>query len=587
MSSFIERRRPAITRDFMLRIVLAWVAIAVLLILTNLGAIIGHRFPDPDDTLRMVQVRDLIAGQGWFDPVQHRGGETAMHWSRIVDIPIAVVILALRGLIGTQAAELAAQIVVPLLTMFACLFLVGRIAWRVLGDEMAMFACLALAFSVPVIEQLRPMRIDHHGWQIALVLLALNGLIARSPRVGGWMIGGALATALSISVEQLPIAAVFMAVLAFRWIADRAERVWLVSAMQALAAVSLALFLATRGWATGVTCDQIAPVHLAVFAWGALVFTGASALEPRPRTWALAAMAAAAGGALAIVWQAAPQCTGGTFDMLEPISRELWYSRVSEGMPIWRQDLPKVLQIVLPPAIALIATIKLAGQSGGWLRRFWIEYAVLLGGAFALSIMVARAGSVAGALAAIPLGWQLREWLRGLRHRQRPLKKAMAYGAISVVLVPAAPALLLVSSAPGQARIEASARASVHGTCDISSRPATLAALPDGTALVPLDTASLVLLDTGHTVLATPHHRAPRMGAAISAFATDLATARAIVRREAVNYVAICPMLGEPHNYAHDAPRGLAARLLEGRAPAWLEPVPSKGDGWAVWRVRH
>ena len=27
---------------------------------------------DPDSTMRLVQVRDLLAGQGWFDLVQHR-----------------------------------------------------------------------------------------------------------------------------------------------------------------------------------------------------------------------------------------------------------------------------------------------------------------------------------------------------------------------------------------------------------------------------------------------------------------------------------------------------------------------------------
>ena len=59
---------------------------------------------------------------------------------------------------------------------------------------------------------------------------------------------------------------------------------------------------------------------------------------------------------------------------------------------------------------------------------------------------------IAGALAAIPLGWQLREWLRSTRYLKRPMKKAMVYGGMAIALVPAAPALLLVSAVPGQAQ---------------------------------------------------------------------------------------------------------------------------------------
>ena len=90
-----------------------------------------------------------------------------------------------------------------------------------------------------------------------------------------------------------------------------------------------------------------------------------------------------------------------------------------------------------------------------------------------------------------------------------------------------------------------------------------------------------------HRVLATGHHRAPLLGTVIRAFISDDAKARAIVTERKVDYVAICPTVPEPQNYAHDAPGGLAAELLAGRAPAWLEPVPaSANDGWLVWRVR-
>src|ERR1700733_1318490 len=47
---------------------------------------------DTDDATRLVQVHDFLAGQGWFDLTQYRidpPDGLLMHWSRLVDVPIA------------------------------------------------------------------------------------------------------------------------------------------------------------------------------------------------------------------------------------------------------------------------------------------------------------------------------------------------------------------------------------------------------------------------------------------------------------------------------------------------------------------
>src|SRR5690606_35689740 len=65
---------------------------------------------DTDDAMRLVVVRDLLAGQHWYDHVQHRlntpyGAE--LHWSRLADLPVAALILLLRPLAGAAAEQLA------------------------------------------------------------------------------------------------------------------------------------------------------------------------------------------------------------------------------------------------------------------------------------------------------------------------------------------------------------------------------------------------------------------------------------------------------------------------------------------------
>src|SRR5712672_2200416 len=83
-----------------------------------------------DDAMRLVQVRDLISGQDWFDLFQHRLDPpgTSMHWSRVVDMPLAALILLLRPLIGTHGAETVTLFVWPVLMLAAALALVAAIA---------------------------------------------------------------------------------------------------------------------------------------------------------------------------------------------------------------------------------------------------------------------------------------------------------------------------------------------------------------------------------------------------------------------------------------------------------------------------
>src|SRR5690606_522037 len=93
-----------------------------------------------DSLLRLVQVRDLLAGQSWFDLTQVRLGPEGllMHWSRLVDLPIAILV-RLFGLlpIPQQSAETAAMVVWPFLLLVAALYFLIRAAVR-LGGAAAM-----------------------------------------------------------------------------------------------------------------------------------------------------------------------------------------------------------------------------------------------------------------------------------------------------------------------------------------------------------------------------------------------------------------------------------------------------------------
>ena len=72
---------------------LMWVVAVSWLIYSRWPAIHWLTLNDTDDNMRYLQVRDWLAGQGWYDLRQYRLDPPAgfnIHWSRLVDLPIAV-----------------------------------------------------------------------------------------------------------------------------------------------------------------------------------------------------------------------------------------------------------------------------------------------------------------------------------------------------------------------------------------------------------------------------------------------------------------------------------------------------------------
>lgn len=584
---FVERRRAGFTAELLWRVGAVWLAVSLIFIAAKWRAITGLQLPDADDSLRLVQLRDLIAGQGWFDLTQTRVNPPeglAMHWSRLVDAPLWLVYSATAPLLGTALAETITLVLVPLLTLFCAMLLAGRLAWRMLGDGAVGYTCLVLALLTAVSGQMQPLRIDHHGWQIVAVLAALNGLAARSEKTGGRLAGIAMALGLTISLELLPIAALIGAVLALRWLLDHKAKALCLHYIRTLAVAALLAFGATRGLGDLVPhCDTLSPAYLAALlaAAAGLSLLGLAPHMPRP---ALAlAMAAIAGLAGAVLLTLAPQCSSGPFVMLDPLVQKFWYANIREGMPVWHQDLPTALRLIVPPLAGLIAAINLWRRGAGWLRRFWFEYSLIMAGALLLGLFVSRSAGFAAALGAVPLGWLLREWVRSARAMRPGPKRIALLLAAALVIMPDLPLLAARALDPAKPAPVRSAQL----VCDIPQAAPVLRALTPATIFAPIDNGPMLLLHSPHKVIATAHHRAPlALHDVIAAFTADPVRAETIVRGRGARYVAICPGLAETQIYREAAPQGLMAQLTSGQTPNWLKPVTMpKQSGLLVWEV--
>ncbi|WP_284124014.1 hypothetical protein [Parerythrobacter aestuarii] len=573
------------------RILLVWLAVSALLVLTALQSIATRRFPDPDDVLRLVQVRDLLAGQGWFDLNQYRldpANPVPMHWSRLIDLPLVAVIGGLTPLLGQPLAEQVGTVLVPLLTLLAAMLFAGRMAWRMFDVETAGLACLTIGFLPLLVFQFQPLRIDHHGWQICAVIAAMWAINARHGWKGGALAGLAIGAGITISLELIPIAALFGGVLALRWLRDAQGRFWLVGYLQALAATLAVLFAATRGFDDLTPyCDAMTLPHVGFFA---VVAAGVTVLAYAPRLpWpaTLAGLGLAGMAGVAVFGLASPDCLRTPFGALDPLVRDYWYANVLEGRPIWDQSAlvyPQLLQIV----VGLAVGIHLWRGARDWKRSWWGDYLLVFVGTFVLGLLVWRSMAFASILAALPLGYVLKRGLEAFRTLEKPVQRMGVALGMLLVLVPSTPYLAIQ-------RLLASSGGSDAGgmsisSCDLFDSADKLGTLPQGTIFAPLDIGPAILQRSPHAVVATGHHRAEKaMRDVILGYTGTPDLAHDLVRKHGAQYVVMCTDLVEPEIYVTQGVKGsFAYRLRDGTAPDWLEPVDlGTPETFRVWQVKN
>ena len=251
-----------------------WLLASAMLLWLSWDTVLTRAGWDPDDRLRLVQLRDFLGGQSWFDTTQYRMNApegAPMHWSRLIELPLALVVLVAIPLLGAERAEMAAGIIVPLFCLGGVAFLLAQVAEKIAGRPAAIAACMLALIAPAMLIQLRPMRIDHHGWQIFCAVLGFATLYWVNARKAGLVLGMALAVWVHISLEGAPMTAAFFLYLGWRWIVDRVESGRLCWTLCSFALGSLGLFFGTQslGLSAQNFCDTVSPAHI----WAILLAT--------------------------------------------------------------------------------------------------------------------------------------------------------------------------------------------------------------------------------------------------------------------------------------------------------------------------
>jgi hypothetical protein len=572
---------------------LAWVLTSLWFLHDRWAQMQFLSLPDTDDNMRLMQVRALLNGQGWYDLRQYRMNPPEgfnIHWSRLVDLPIAGMILLFRPFMGPLAAERLACGIAPLLPLsIAMLGLVATVR-RLVSPVAWPLAIIFLLCCPATMLMFMPERIDHHGWQLAMLSLTVAGLSDPRGARGGLIVGLASAFSLTIGLEMLPFCAGAGGIIALRWVWDRAEAPRMGAYALCLAGGSALGYAGFASYANSVLrCDALTPVWLSVMiVAGALLFLLAQ-VSPRDRTLRLvlaivAAVVIAAGFALVF-----PQCLGRPEQVSPELARN-WLANVREAKPIYQHPLRNAITVVTLPIIGVIGAI-VATWAARRERKLIHWVTVLLFTTFAALMLLwqARAGPGAQLLAvpgAVALGWLIFPHLLGSRW----LLVRVGGTVAAFLIVSGTFAGYLIQYLPiakPSARYNAVSRAG--GSCSSNYALRPLDRYPAATIFTFVDLGPRLIVLTHHDAIAGPYHR---NGDAIldvqHAFTRSAEDFHAIAKRHGATLLLVCPNMAESTVYRARAPGGFYDQLAHNRVPAWLEqlPLPAKSP-LRLWRITY
>ena len=581
-----------IEREWKWVVLLVWLGFCAFFLYDKWDQIRWFGLGDTDDNMRIMQVRGLLHGQGWYDLRQHHLNPPVgfnIHWSRLVDLPIAGLILGLRPVFGGPGGERWAVAIAPLLPYLLLLFSLALTARRLLGPSAYALAFLTLFFAGSTNGMFMPERIDHHGWQLALLALSVSA-IADPKRVrGGLTLGISSALSLAIGLEMMIYLALAGVTMVLFWVDDRDERERLRAYSVSLGggtALAFLIFASNDNW--NAVCDALSPVWLSDALIGSALMVAMAWVSPGDwkRRLGIALVAGVIVAAFhALTW---PHC----LQRLEGVSPEverLWLSHVKEARPFYRHGWRIATLIIALPITGAIGWGLIA-----WYRR---------GDREALRRVIGAA--VPGLAATLLLFWQTRTgpasqmmavvggaaiiWFMLPRFWNSPSALMRVPGAAFLFIVGAGAAVPFVLDFIPEPKTSAYDQriGKANRLCGSMWGLRPVALQPKGIVFTFVDLGPRLITVTHHDSIAGPYHRNGQQIADVMNFwRGSEAQAHALALKYRANYVLSCPDSSTTTIFTSEAPKGFYAQLQRNKVPSWMVPVQLPKDSpYRMWKV--
>ncbi len=583
--------------------------------LLNYGAM-----QDTDDYQRLAGVRSWMNGQSWYDLTNYRmdppiGAE--MHWSRLVDLPIAALVWFFDLFVDTTLAERITAIVWPAILLVVTVFLILAICRRLDANINPLLALLFTVTCVTALTEFRPGRLDHHSIQIVFFLAIVLGLVSASTKWGHYLIAIAAAASISIGLDAILLIVLALSWLGLEWaIGNDKDGTGLVRTGVGLLIampVMLGVTIAPPDWLLA-RCDQISIVYVQAFCLvGATLITLALAGRYLEKSLGeissgkLIAIRLISGAALggicaAIVVSLHPECASGPFGAIDPELKERWLGDVQEAKGLAEQMSlnPQLWVWVFAYGLLMLAIAAYVLKSRFTVRREFLVLFVLLAASFLAGFLQYRALRI-GVFAAIPfcvVFWHMLWQKVSTRWPDSKLKAGMVQTAATLLLL--SPTWLGASSLlPAGNEVSYPVSTAVASTteepewkqretdllCNLESQYALLAVLPKSYVMTDINSGPATLTFTDHDVVGGPYHRNTRaILDMVDFYSTNPKKAEQIARRRGVQYVTYCQM-HRPMNEKEKASDALLVHMIKRTEPAWLKRLSGDNDRLHVFRV--
>jgi hypothetical protein len=542
---------------------------------------------DGDDQMRLMQVRDFLAGQSWWDTRQYRvlpPDGISMHWSRYIDAGIAAIILAASAFVSVASAELAAVILWPSLLACLMILVLAHGTARLLGTASAIGAIAVFLSWGKLGGEFVPPRVDHHNVQIlcGTALFYLSLVPGRASLLGA-LAGVVTSFGVAIGLEMLPYYATIWGLMALRHAFGQANTGHWLLGFGAAITLSAPIFLAGQtpvtAWGTP-WCDVLATPVMALGLVG-VVATVTPVLGERVLKGPVSRIGVLLAMTVLGLWLAFPllgQCLAGPYSAVSPEVRGIIENNINEALSATALlDISPWLlgRVLLPPLVitvlALATLWRLRGSVGPLQTTALMQAFVVVGVGFCFALIQIRAANLMTPAVPFLAGFLI--YVFTLIPRQNRLRVPAVL--VLLLALPAVVEKAVTRYVPApKAMISAMANASAvsrsplqRKNCRTETAMAEIARVPEALMFPTINLGPSIITFTPHSTTSAAYHRSiEAYWNGLGAFLTETSL-RDAVAKSGADYVVLCA----GGKIERDSP--FAAALVAGELPDWLTDV--------------
>ena len=568
--------------------------------------------PGPDDFMRFHQVQNWFAGQTWYDLTAYRMSPPLgadIHWSRLVDAPIAVLIGIFNTFLGLTSASRMAAIVWPLVLFMLAAAAIIALSDRLAGKEHRLLALFFFVLSINTLAEFRPGRLDHHNVQILLLILILLGVARGLGKFSSYWVGVFISCSIMVGLDSLILIVGVLGFFALEWLfqmegsAKRLLQTGLAISISS-AVLYVASFPADR-WFSNNACDAFSMFYLgfllmlsAAFAILAMLsnsakFTGENALPYR-----LVTGAALAALILVVLFSIFPHCLDGPLGNVGEELKLRWLDKILEAKGVIQRYPENPLYwlsqaaylIIMLTITALVVFRKVKNKSELAILGFVVFICIL--GAF-YQTRILRTGIYSVIPFCVIFAGMAWNWLEQKFERQKIL--AYTSQALLCLIITSTfwvtlgtAASFFASSENDTAQQETTGTAQSVEMIACTSELAVIELQSGNSAHIisDLNTAPALLVHTKHSVEAGSYHRnGANILNVISFFEGSLQQAKLIAEDRNADFVVICRE-DIPAKYDNDNVT-LATAIGTNQLPSWLTLVSNPTASLAILKIEN